>query len=61
MSDYVTLLGAETVQHAAHSMREAADQMKRAAAEMNDVFFRHQQFLDEWLRTFEKILTDNKP
>lgn len=32
MSDYITLLGAEQVANAANTMRGAADEMQRAAA-----------------------------
>jgi hypothetical protein len=61
MSDYVTLVGAEQVSSAARSMREAAEQMKHAAGEIDASLLRHQQFLNvlnEWLAQFESVLSE---
>ncbi len=60
MSDYVTLVGAEQVSSAAYAIRDAAQEMKRAAGEMEAAFLRHQQFLNEWLAQFESILGARK-
>jgi hypothetical protein len=59
MADYVTLLGAEQVQSAGHSMWRAADQMQFAASAIETVLFRHQRFMDDWLQRFEYILTES--
>ena len=56
MADYITLMGAEQVQSAARRMSEAADAMRSAASAMDDVFFRHQRFLDDWLQRFETVI-----
>ena len=56
MAEYITLMGAEQVSSAGHTMRSAAEQMGRAASEMDSALHRHQQFLDDWLQRFERIL-----
>ena len=56
MGEYITLLGAEQVQQAANSMREAASQMQRAADYMNDTAERQRRFMDDWLARFEEVL-----
>jgi hypothetical protein len=61
MSDkYITLMGAEQVQSAAGSMRSAAEQMSRAASQIDEVFARHQRFLDDWLVRFIDALDQKK-
>jgi hypothetical protein len=59
MADYVTLLGAEQVQSAGHSMSRAGDQMQRAASAIETALFQHQRFMDDWLQRFEYILTES--
>jgi len=54
--DMVHLVGAEQVQSAARTIREAAGVMERAASSINDSLFRHQQFLDQWLAQFEAVV-----
>ncbi|MEH2517394.1 hypothetical protein V1279_002967 [Bradyrhizobium sp. AZCC 1610] len=46
---YVTLIGAEQVQSAANTMVRAAEQMGRAADNINYAFESHQRFLEDWL------------
>ena len=58
--EYIQLVGAESVQQAANSMREAAEQMNRAAAEFQWAVDNQKRFMDEWLQTFERVLTDHK-
>jgi len=60
MSNYVTLVGAEQVQSAASTMRSAADEMQRAAQNIEGSFERHQRFLDDWLQRFEQVLAEYK-
>lgn len=68
MADYITLLGAEDVRHAANTMQNAADRMNHAASAIDDSLFRHQQNMaeinrqhqewwDDWLVRFEKVVT----
>lgn len=56
MGDYVTLLGAESVQRAGSTIRSAAGTMQQAANNMYDAFDRHQRFLDDWLARFEAVV-----
>lgn len=56
MANYTTLLGAEQVQSAASTMRAAADEMQRAATNIDGALERHQRFLDDWLLRFEAII-----
>lgn len=56
MADYVTLLGAEQVSSAAHSMRSAADQMSSAASSIQYALENHQRFLDDWLIRFAEAI-----
>ena len=53
---YVTLIGTEQVQNAAHTMSSAAEQMSRAASSIHETMWRHQQFMDEWLLRFERAI-----
>ena len=61
MSEYMHLVGAEQVQTAANSMRSAAEEMQSAARNIEGSLERHRRWADDWLQTFEKILTYNKP
>ena len=56
MSNYITLLGAEQVQNAAYSIKEAANTMTRAADCIDGALQRNRIFLDEWLQRLEAIL-----
>lgn len=58
MSDHITLLGAEDVRSAAHTMRAAADEMQRAAMSIDASLQQHQRFLDDWLNRLDGVLTD---
>lgn len=58
MAQYITLLGAEQVQSAAGTMRSAADEMQRAASNIEATLAAHQQFLDDWLNRLDGVLQD---
>jgi hypothetical protein len=58
MSERVTLVGAETVQSAGCTIRNAAEDMNRAAQTINSSLQDFKQFIDDWLGRFEQILTD---
>lgn len=60
MSEYIHLVGAETVQHAANSMGSAAETMKRAAGEIDDTFQRQRMWLEDWLQRFENVLIEDR-
>jgi hypothetical protein len=47
MGDYVTLVGAEDVRRAGQNMSQAADEMLRAANQINDTVERLIRALDE--------------
>lgn len=51
--DYITLMGAEAVQRAGSTIRQAAGTMQTAANSIYDSLDRHQRFLDDWLARFE--------
>lgn len=57
MADYITLLGAEQVDRASHTMSSAASEMQRAASSIEDTLSRHRMFLDDWLMRFEQALS----
>lgn len=61
MSDYIALLGAEQVQSAANSMRQAAYEMQRAASNIDYSLTQHQQFLTNWLQEFAAVVDGLKP
>lgn len=56
MADYVTLMGAEDVARAGSAMRQAADDMNRAALSFDESLRRHQEFMDDWLFRFNDAL-----
>ena len=60
MAEYVTLLGAEQVSHAAASIRAAADTMLRAASNMEGSFNEQQRFLNDWLQRLEIVLAEHR-
>lgn len=61
MSDrYVTLVGAEQVQSAANRMVEAADSMRQASRNIDDIYDRHQRFMDDWLQRYQGLLEMHK-
>ena len=56
MSEFMQLLGAESVLHAAQRMAEAAREMSGAAGRIEYALQQHQRFLDEWLSRLEEIV-----
>ena len=60
MSEYIHLVGAEQVQSAANTMSYAADEMKRAAANLDQSLFQQRQFMDEWLVRLQAIMEANQ-
>ncbi len=54
--DSMYLHGSEDVRRAASMMQQAADEMQRAALNIEGHFDRHQRFLDDWLSRFEQVL-----
>jgi uncharacterized protein YukE len=57
MGDYVTLIGAEEVGRAGQNMRQAADEMQRAANQINDTVERFIRALDEHAARIEAAAT----
>lgn len=57
----VYLLGSEEVSRAGQAMRAAADDMQRAAMNIDGAFERHQRFLDDWLARFEAVMNPPAP
>ena len=56
MTEYVHLIGAEDVRSAGSAMRAAAEDMKRAAASIEESLHRHRMFLDDWLFRLENMI-----
>jgi len=56
MSEYMHLVGTEQVQSAGVSMRGAAEEMNRAAMQIDATMERHQRFMDDWLQRLEQVL-----
>lgn len=57
MSDgrFISLLGTEDVQRAGIRMKEAAEQMMRAADQIDHALARHEQFLNDWLTRLSEV------
>lgn len=60
MSNYIHLIGAEDVSRAGYKMAEAADTMARAVSNLDDVLFRHRNYMEEWLERFERALESRR-
>lgn len=58
MADYVTLVGAEEVSRAASRMASAAQEMRDAAGNFQDILHQHQRFMDDWLTRLDGTLSD---
>lgn len=58
--DYVTLLGAEQVSRAGHTIDAAAQTMVRAAMMIDESNRQHQHFMTNWLAEFSAALERNK-
>jgi hypothetical protein len=56
MTEYIHLVGAEEVTRAASQMSSAAEEMKRAAMNIDDALSRNQRFMDEWLYRLEALV-----
>jgi HPt (histidine-containing phosphotransfer) domain-containing protein len=56
MDGYVTLLGAETVERAAHSIHSSAETMRCAATTIYDAANRLQQVLDDHATRIERAV-----
>lgn len=61
MSEYMTLVGAEDVSRAGSRMESAANEMSRAASNIDHIMERHQRFLDDWLCRFEEVMRAAAP
>lgn len=53
MDNYVTLLGAEDVQRAGHTISSAANSMQSAASSIAQTAEQQQQYMEEWIGRFE--------
>ena len=53
---YVTLIGAEDVVRAGHTMRAAAEQMQRAASQIDEATRNHAQRMEELLYRYEEAV-----
>ena len=54
MSEHIHLIGAEQIQNAGGNMRQAAEEMQRAASKISDtVTFHLPQQMEEWVSRIE--------
>ena len=56
MTDYITLLGAESVERAGRNIVGAAEQMQRAADQIGDSLRFHRECIDEWATRMERLV-----
>lgn len=56
MSQYLELVGAETVQNAAGTIAGAAEIMRQSASAIDESLRNHERFLDSWLEQFGEII-----
>lgn len=56
MMETMHLIGAEDVRAAANTMRSSADEMQRAASQIDHSLAQHQRFLDDWLQRFQAVI-----
>lgn len=54
--DHMVLIGSDDVRAGGHAAREAAHEMKSAAAAIESALDRHRQHMDEWLLRFEQAV-----
>lgn len=52
----VYLVGSEDVRRAGGDMIAAAEQMSRAATQIEDALHRHQNFMENWLQDLSRIM-----
>lgn len=60
MTEYMHLVGTETVQRAAHTMSSAATDMQRAASEISSAVFEQKRNNDMFLNELRAILEEAK-
>ena len=58
MSEYMHLVGAESVQSAGNNMLRAAERMNNVAMSIDGSIERHQRFMDDWLQRLETVLAE---
>ena len=56
MSDYMTLMGAEQVQNAGHTIQCSANDFRRSVESLGCYMQRHQEFMQEWLDRLEAVI-----
>lgn len=58
MAEYMHLIGAEDVRAASINMRQAADDMQRAAASISDTLEAQRRYMEEWIGRFENAVKE---
>lgn len=58
MVEYMHLIGAEDVRAASNNMRQAADDMQRAAGSISDTLEAQRRYMDEWIGRFESAVKE---
>ena len=57
----IFLMGSDDVRQGGNAARDAGQEMRRAAGQIEFALQQHQRFLDEWLGRFEDVLSKADP
>ena len=56
----IHLMGADDVHRAGHTIAGAAETMKQTMGTLDDILFRHQRFMDDWLQRLTDLMEEYK-
>jgi hypothetical protein len=56
----IYLVGSEDVSRGGSNMASAAQDILRAANNIDSTFYQYRDFMNDWLNRFEQVLKDNK-
>lgn len=54
--DHIYLTGSDSVERGGNAIRSAAEEMNRAAQNIEGALDRHQRFMDDWLERYQNML-----
>ena len=54
--DFIHLAGADDVARAGSAMRQAAEEMQRAASNLAAALAMHERWMDDWLSRFQSVM-----
>ena len=58
MPERITLMGSEDVSRAGYVMRDAAQEMHKAASIISEALHSQRLFMDDWMQRFEAAMTE---